>query len=86
MIKRFSSYLSNRRQCVILSGTISEWASIYAAVSQGSILGLLLFLTFINDIVKNINSSIRPFADDTIVENSQTAAIIMNFDLGKISQ
>ena len=90
MIKWFSSYLSNRRQCVILSGALSEWASVYAGVPQGSILGPLLFLIFINDIVKNINSSIRLFADDTslyiIVENPQTAAITKNLDLGTISQ
>ena len=90
MIEWFSSYLSNRRQCVILSDTLSEWASVYAGVPQGSILGPLLFLTFINDIVKNINSSIRLFADDTslyiIVENPQTAAITMNLDLDTISQ
>ena len=48
------------------------------------------FFIFINDIVENINSSIRLFADDTslyiIVENPQTAAITMNLDLGTISQ
>ena len=90
MIKWFSSYLSNRRQCAILRGALSEWASVYAGVPQGSILGPLLFLIFINDIFKNINSSIRLFADDTslyiIVENPQTAAITMNIDLGTISQ
>ena len=90
MIKWFSSYLSNRRQCVIISGALSEWAFVYAGVTQGSILGHLLFLIFINDIVKNINSSVRLFANDTnlyiIVENPQTAAITTNIDLGTISQ
>ena len=90
VIKWFSSCLSNRRQCVILSGALSEWASVYAGVPQGSILGPLLFLIFINDIIKNINSSIRLFADDTslyiIIENPQTAVITMNLDLGTISQ
>ena len=65
VIKWFSSYLSNRRQCVILSGTISEWASVYAGTLQGSILGPLLFLIFINNIVKNIKSSIHRFAENT---------------------
>ena len=65
VVKWFSSYLSNRWQCVILSGIKSDWTPIYAGVPQGSILGPLLFLIFINDIVKDISSSIRLFADDT---------------------
>ena len=89
VVKWFSSYLSNRRQCVILSGTKSDWAPIHAGVPQGSILGPLLFLIFINDIVKDISSSIRLFADDTslyiIVENPPTAARLLNLDLDIIS-
>ncbi|MCF1459523.1 MAG: reverse transcriptase family protein, partial [Shewanella sp.] len=89
VVKWFTSYLSDRRQCVVLGGASSEWASVHAGVPQGSILGPLLFLLFINDIVKDIHSSIRLFADDTslyiIVENPQTAALIMNSDLGTIS-
>ena len=89
VVKWFSSYLSDRRQCVHLSGTKSDWAPIHAGVPQGSILGPLLFLIFVNDIVKDIRSSIRLFADDTslyiIVENPQTAARRLNLDLDMIS-
>ena len=85
VVKWFSSYLSNRRQCVILSRTKSDRAPIHAGVPKGSILGPLLFLIFINDIVKDISSSSRLFADDTclyiIVENPQTAARLLNLDL-----
>ena len=53
----------------------SVWNCITAGVPQGSILGLLLFLLFINDIVHDTGSSIRLFVDDTslhiIVEDSK---------------
>ena len=87
-LKWFQSYLSNRKQRVVLPGVLSDWKSIKAGVPQGSILGPLLFLIFINDIVSDINSNIRLFADDTtlyiIVENPQSAAIVLNADMQKI--
>ena len=64
-VKWFKSYLSDGRQRVILPGTSSEWVCFTAGVPQGSILGPLLFLLFINDIITDIESSIRLLADDT---------------------
>ena len=46
-----SSYLSNGRQRVIYNGQASEWTFIKAGVPQGSIIGLQLFLVYLNDIV-----------------------------------
>ena len=90
VLRWFQSYLSGRRQRVVLSGSFSEWVYIKAGVSQGSILGPLLFLLYINDIVKNIGSHIRLFADDTslfiIVDNPTTAALCLNSDLEKLSR
>ena len=61
----FIYYLSNRKQQVILPGVSSELSTLKAGVSQGSILGPLLFVLYINDIVENIDCSTRLFADDT---------------------
>ena len=85
----FSDYLRNRQQRVVLPGTESEWNTISAGVPQGSILGPLLFLIYINDIVTDIESNIRLFADDTslfiIVDQPDMAADLLNTDIGKIT-
>ena len=74
----------------MLPGANSDWISVKAGVPQGSIIGPLLFLLYINDIVENINSSIRLFADDTclyiIVDNPTEAANQLNSELSKIHQ
>ena len=85
----FTNYLSNRKQRVILLGAVSDWTYITAGVLQGSKLGPLLFLIYINDIVHDIEYNIRLFADDTslfiIIDNPLTAARNLNTDLEKIS-
>ena len=84
----FSSYLSNRRQRVVINDQTSEWTYVLAGVPQGSILGPLLFLIYINDIVNELQASVSLVADDTslyiIVENPNTAATILNHDLNRI--
>ncbi len=58
----FSSYLANRQQRVVLDGQSSDWKPVRAGVPQGSILGPLLFILYINDIT--ISEGTRLFADD----------------------
>ena len=88
MLLWFRDYLSNRKQRVVINGHCSEWQHIKAGVPQGSILGPLLFIVFINDIVKDIDSSIKLFADDTslyiIVDDPIVAAEKLNSDINRI--
>ena len=61
----FSSYLSNRSQCVDINGHISAPRTINISVMQGSILGPLLFLCFVNDLHTATKLFTLLFADDT---------------------
>ena len=85
----FASYLSKRRQLIAINGQSSDWVHTLAGVPQGSILGTLLFLIYINDIVKYIGCSIRLFADDTslyiVVDCPVQSVQLLNTDLQTIS-
>ena len=62
---RFQNYLQNRKQAVVIKGKKSEYKAVPSGVPQESVLGLLLFFIYINDITKNIESVIKLIADDT---------------------
>ena len=78
-------FLSFRKQRVVLNRQVSQWTNIEAGVPQGSILGPLLFLIYINDLSTNA----KLFADDTsifsVVRDINTSAAHFNNDLRKIS-
>ena len=67
LLKWFESYVSNRKQRVVLNGHSSQTKELHAGVPQGSILGPLLFLIYINDICEVVQSNIRLYADDSIL-------------------
>ena len=62
----FKSYLSNRRQFTIINGVQSTHKIVSTGVPQGSVLGPVLFLIYVNDLYRSIpNCLTRLFADDT---------------------
>ena len=67
-IRWFRSYLSDRRQLVDGSGTLSSSAAIACGVPQGSILGHLLFLIYVNDMSGPVNHKLLSmYADYSVI-------------------
>ena len=66
-LKWISSFLGGRTQAVVLEGECSAEVPVTSGVPQGSVLGPLLFLLYINDLPEHIQSQVRLFADDTAV-------------------
>ena len=83
-------FLKNRQQRVVLNGQSSSWTKVNAGVPQRSILGLLLFLIYINDLPNGLQSNPKLFADETslfpTIQDITTSTVSVNNDLTKISK
>ena len=88
LLKWLESYLALRKQRVILDGCCSDVSYVEAGVPQGSILGPLLFLVYVNDLVTDLECDPHLFADDTslldIFTNPLTSSLKINRDLERI--
>ena len=88
LTKLLTSFLSERQQRTVINGKFSMWGDVSAGVPQGSILGPLLFLVYINDLPDGLESNVRIFADDTslfsVVHDPQLSSDIINSDLSLI--
>ena len=89
LLNLFRCFLNDRCQIVVINSQHPDWAPILAGVPQGSILGLLQFLIYINDLPGNLNSLVKLFADDTslfsTIHDPALSAKILNDNLSRIS-
>ena len=88
LLQWFRSYLSGRRQRVVINGKSSSWANVNAVVPQGSILGPILFLIYTNDLVDRLHSQPFLFADDTslleVIDNPAESFTRLETDLNSM--
>ena len=89
VLKWIKEWLNDRKQRVVINGKFSNFVNVTSGVPQGSVLGPILFIIFVNDLDINIVNNISKFADDTkisgladTIENCQ----LLQSDLNKISQ
>ena len=89
LLNVLEDFLCSRKQRVVLNGQHSSWSDVVAGVPQGSILGPLLFLIYINDLSDGFHSNPKLFTDDTslfsTVHNIAETANGLNNDLRKIN-
>ena len=71
--KWIANFLDQRTQRVVCKGEHSGWAPVLSGVPQGSVIGPILFLVYINDLPEKVHSTVRLFADDTIVYMTMTS-------------
>ena len=83
-------FLNNRKQRVVFNGQNSNWVDVKAGLSQGSIMGVLLFLIYINDLPGGLITNAKLFADDTslfsVVRDIAASTEELNNDLRNISK
>ena len=65
ILKWIKGFLDNRKQTVVINGISSDSITVSSGVPQGSVLGPILFLAYINDLPEQVRSRVRLFADDT---------------------
>ena len=84
----FKSYLTKRKQFVVVGDCKSETKDVLAGTAQGSRLGPLLWILYVNDIIENLESEVLLFADDTSLmataDDPFETSQILNRDLQKI--
>ena len=87
LLETLTDFLKDRKKGVALNGQNSSWANIESGVPEGSILGLLLFLIYINGLPDNLSTNVKLFPDDTslfsVVHDIATSSCDLNYDLNE---
>ena len=86
--KWIGTWLTHRSQKVVLDGVSSDSKPVHSGVPQGTVLGSLMFLIYINDITEHITSSLRLFADDCLLYRiiaTEEDTIQLQHDLNQLS-
>ena len=78
--------MNKRHQRAILNCQSSKWPLVEAGIQQGSILGLLLFLVYINDLPQRLRCNAKQFADDTSLFSSITSPVLSLSNLNEDSE
>ena len=83
------SFLTGRSQRVVTNGSASSWSPVVSGEAQRTVLGPILFLTFINDLPTNTTSGIKLFADDCVLYrpiNSVSDHFVLQRDLDQLEK
>jgi hypothetical protein len=87
LLRWIEDFLKNRNQIVVIKDTHSETKPVTSGIPQGSVLGPILFIVFINDLPDTVESNLKIFADDTkifrLINNINDKELLQR-DLDKI--
>ena len=87
VLRWINDFLSNRKQSVVVGNAQSSEAPVTSGIPQGSVLGPVLFILYINDLPQIVDSEVRLFADDTKIftrSDRPGAVDVLQSDLQKL--
>ena len=75
-----------REQCVSINGQSSSWQPVVSGVPQGSVLGPVMFILYVNDIPEHVRSLVKIFADDTKLYSATSNTLQLQNDLNSLAK